>query len=43
VQSSSLEVPKQRVDAALRDVVGVHGGNRLTVGQDDLRDLFQPQ
>jgi len=41
VESLSLEMFKKRVDVALRDVVNGHGGNGLTVGLDDLRDLFQ--
>ena len=42
VQSPSLEVFKSRVDVALRDVVSGHGGDRVVVGLDDLRRLFQP-
>ena len=42
VQSPSLEVFKNRVDVALRDVVSGHGGGGLTVGLDDLRGLSQP-
>jgi len=41
VESLSLEMFKKRVDVALRHVVNGHGGNGLTVGLDDLRDLFQ--
>jgi len=33
---------KSRVDVALRDVVSGHGGDRVVVGLDDLRRLFQP-
>ena len=36
VQSPSLEVLKNRVDVALRDVVSGHGGGGLVVGLDDL-------
>jgi len=42
VESPSLEVFKSRVDVALRDVVSGHGGDRVAVGFDDLRGLFQP-
>ena len=42
VQSPSLEVFRNRVDVALRDVVGGHGGGGLMIGLDDLRGLFQP-
>jgi len=38
-----LEVLKNRVDVALRDVVSGHGGDELVVGLNDLRGLFQPQ
>ena len=37
VESPSLEVFKNRVDVALRDVVG-----GLMISLDDLRGLFQP-
>ena len=40
VQSPSLEVFKNCVDVALRDVVSGHGGDRLMVGLGDLRDLL---
>jgi len=40
--SPSLEMFKNRVDVALRDVVSGHGGDGLVVGQGDLRGLFQP-
>ena len=39
VQSLSLEVFKNRVDVALRDMVSRHGGDVLMVGLDDLRGL----
>ena len=42
VESPSLEVFKNRVDVALRDVVSGHGGGGLVVGLDNLRGLFQP-
>ena len=42
VQSPSLEVLKNRVDVALRDVVSGHGGDGLVVGLDELCGLFQP-
>ena len=42
VQSPSLEVFKNCVDVALRDVVSGHGGDGLMVGLGDLRDLLQP-
>jgi len=39
VESLSLEVFKNHVDVALRDVVSGHGDDSLTVGLDDLRSL----
>ena len=36
VESPSLEVFKNRVDVALRDVVSGHGGDALTVGLEIL-------
>jgi len=42
VKSPSLEVFKNGVEVALRDVVSGYGGDGLTVGLDDLNDLFQP-
>ena len=42
VQSLSLEMFKNCVDVALRDVVSGHGGDRLMVGLGDLSGLFQP-
>lgn len=39
--SLSLEVFKNCLDVALREVVSRHGGGGLNVGPDDLRDLFQ--
>ena len=41
-ESPSLEVFKNRVDVALRDVVSGHGGDGPMVGLDDLSALFQP-
>jgi len=32
---------KERVDVTLRDMVSGHGGYGSTVGEDDLRGLFQ--
>ena len=43
VESLPLEMFKNRVDVALRDVVSGHGGDGLMVGLGDLRGLFQPQ
>jgi len=40
VGSPSLEVFKNRVDVAVRDVVSGHGADGLVIGLDDLRDLF---
>lgn len=40
---ASLEVFKNRVDVALRNVLSGHGGDVLIVRLDDLRSLFQPQ
>ena len=42
VESQSLEVFKNRVDVALRDVDSGHGGDELMVQLEDLRGLFQP-
>ena len=42
VESPSLEVFKSRVDVALKDMGSGHGGDRLVVGLDGLRGLFQP-
>ena len=42
VQSASLQVSKNHVDVALRDVVSGHGGGGLMVGLGDLRGLIQP-
>jgi len=42
VDSPSLEVFKNHVDVALRDVVSGHGGVGLVGGLGDLSDLFQP-
>ena len=41
VESPSLEVFKNHVDVALRDVVSGHGGDGLTVGLHDLKGNFQ--
>ena len=41
VESLSLEVFKNRVDVALRDVVSGHGRDGLMVGLNDLSGLFQ--
>ena len=44
MQSPSLEVFKNHVGVALRDVVSGHGEvDGLMVGVVDLRGLFQPQ
>ena len=40
-RSPSLEVFKNCVDVALRDMVSGHGGDGLMVEPDDLCDLFQ--
>ena len=42
VESPCLEVFKQPVDVALRDVVLGHGGDGLAVGPHHLRGRFQP-
>ena len=42
VQSLPLEVFKNHVSVALRDMVGGHSSGGLMVGLSDLRDLFQP-
>ena len=42
VESLPLEVSKNRVDVALRDVVSGHGGDGLVVGLGHLSDIFQP-
>jgi len=41
VQSPSLEVFRNRMDVALRDMDSGHGGYGLVVGLGDLRGLFQ--
>ena len=41
VESPSLEVLKNHVGVALRDMVSGHGGGRLMVGLDDLSGYFQ--
>jgi len=40
VESLSLEVFKNSVSVALRDMVNGHGGGRWTVGLSDFRGLF---
>ena len=42
VESPSLEISKNRVDVALRNVVSGHGGDGLGVGLDGHCGLFQP-
>jgi len=42
VESSSLQVFKNRVDVALRDVVSGHGGDGLLVRLSDLRGVLEP-
>ena len=42
MQSLSMEVFKNCVDVAVRDVVNGHGGDGRTVRLGDLRDPFQP-
>ena len=42
MESLSLEVFKNRVDVALRDMVSGHGEGGLVVVLDDLSDLFLP-
>ena len=42
VESLSLEVFKNHVDVALRNMVSGHGGDGLMVRLDDLGGLFQP-
>ena len=39
VQSLSLEMFKNHMDVALRDMVRGHGGDGLVAGHDDLRGL----
>ena len=43
IESPSLEVFKNHVDVALRDLDSGHCGGGLLVGLNDLRGLFQPQ
>ena len=43
MESLSLEVFKTCVDAALTDMVSVHGEDALAAGLHDLSGLFQPQ
>lgn len=42
MESPPLEVPKKRVDMALRDMINGHGEDELLVGLEDLSGLFQP-
>ena len=42
VGSLFLEVLREHVDVALRDVVSGHGGDGLMTGLGDLSGLFQP-
>ena len=42
MESPSLEVFKNRVDVALRDVVSGHDGDGLVAELSVLRGLFQP-
>jgi len=42
VESLSLEVFKNSVDVALRDVVSGHGADELTVAPGDISSLLQP-
>ena len=42
VESPSLEVFREKVDVALRDVVSGRGENGLMVELDGLKGLFQP-
>lgn len=42
VESPSLEVLRNRMDVALRDLVSGHDEGGLAVGLGDLRGLFQP-
>ena len=42
VTSLFLELFKEKVDVAPRDMVSGHGGDGLTVGLDELSGLFQP-
>ena len=41
MQSPSLEVFRNRVDVALKDMVSGHGGGGLAVELSDLRALLQ--
>jgi len=42
LQSPFMEVLKERVNMALRDMVSGHEGDGLVLGLDNLRGLFQP-
>ena len=42
MESLSLEVFKNHIDVAPRDMVSGHGSDGLVVGLDDLSSLFQP-
>ena len=43
MEAPSLELFRNRVDVALRDVVSGHGGDGSVVGLGSLRGLFQPK
>jgi len=42
VELLSVEEFKKRIDVALREMVSGHGGDGLTVGLDELSDIFRP-
>jgi len=43
VESPSTEASEKHIDVVLTDMISGHGGNRLSIGLDDLSGLFQPQ
>lgn len=43
VESPDLEIFKEHVDVALKDINSGHGGDSFMVGLGDFKGLFQPE